>query len=310
MAHLIRETTFLNRDSARRRGIDLEDLLGPGHTKLFFDCYVPSTVRITPALLVRAAMFCWPSALGASHHSAAQLWGGVVPATSDVHLAVEATCRTKRNGIKTHRFAEQPVMATLAGVPLTSPIQTFLDLAAWLDLVDLVILGDSLLRNERFTVDQLRRAVSSMHGRGNRIAQRAAQLVRPAVDSPNETRLRLLLVLAGLPEPRVNLPVRDANGEVRRRLDLTYEKAKLAIEYDGRHHIDRMPQWQNDLLRREELEAQGWRFVVITASDIYSHPEQALARVAAAMGLQGMKVPRIHERWRRYFGSGIRVRVT
>ena len=47
-----------------------------------------------------------------------------------------------------------------------------------------------------------------MEGRGCRLARRAASLAREGVDSPQETRLRLLLVLAGLPEPRVNVIIR------------------------------------------------------------------------------------------------------
>lgn len=298
------DSTFLDRATARRRGIPLEVLLGHQYTKLFFDCYVRSTVTITPALLVRAAMYCWPNALGASHHSAAQLWGGVVPRSSDVHLAVESGCRTKRKGIKTHRHSERPTMGRQSGIPLTSPAQTFVDLAGGLDLVDLVILGDSLIKKNRVTIEELRRSVAVAGGRGHNTARRASTLVRAAVDSPNETRLRLLIVLAGLPEPTVNVTLRDLDGEIRRRLDLAYEKWKVAIEFDGRQHIEREPQWERDLLRREELEAQGWRFVVITATDIYTKPEQALARVAAAMRIQGMVVPRMHERWRNYFAPG------
>ncbi len=210
----------------------------------------------------------------------------------------------KRMGIKTHRHAECPVMSRHAGIALTSPTQTFLDLAGGLDLVDVVILGDSLVKKSRVTIEELQRSAAVARGRGHLKASRASKLVRAAVDSPNETRLRLLMVLAGLPEPLVNVTIRDSDGEIMRRLDLGYEVPKLAVEYDGRHHIEREPQWERDLRRREELEAQGWRFVVITSTDIYLKPEQTLARITAAMNLQGMVIPRLHERWRNYFAAG------
>nr|WP_246306235.1 DUF559 domain-containing protein [Allobranchiibius huperziae] len=188
-----------------------------------------------------------------------------------------------------------------SGVPTTTPEQTFVDLGAYLELVDLVVLGDSLIRKQRTTIDRLSAAASVASGRGSVTVRRAATWVRGSVDSPNETRLRLLLVLAGLPEPAVNTAIRGADGEIQRKLDLAYERARVAIEYDGRHHIDRQEQWQRDLLRREELEGQGWRFVVITADDLYSHPNRVLTRVTAAMRTQGMRVPRLSTAWCTYF---------
>jgi hypothetical protein len=57
---------------------------------------------------------------------------------------------------------------------------------------------------------------------GARLARRVAGLVRKGVDSAMETRLRLLIVLAGLPEPEVNVIVRDENGDWELRFDLCY----------------------------------------------------------------------------------------
>ena len=88
-------------------------------------------------------------------------------------------------------------------------------------------------------------------------ARRAASYVRARVDSPMETRLRLLLVLAGLPEPEVNRELRDELGIVMR-LDLCYPAIKVAIEYDVRQHLTSASQWERDVERRNDLVAQGW----------------------------------------------------
>ena len=102
-----------------------------------------------------------------------------------------------------------------------------------------------------------------------------------------ETRLRMLLVLAGLPEPMVNVIVRNADGSWRRRFDLSYPALKLIIEYDGRQHAQDTRQWQGDLKRREELDALGWRIIVITAGDLYNDPEGVLIRVREALAERG-----------------------
>ena len=46
------------------------------------------------------------------------------------------------------------------------------------------------------------------------LARRAAGLVRARVDSPGETKLRLCLVLAGLPEPRCNITLGTDDGPI------------------------------------------------------------------------------------------------
>ena len=103
-------------------------------------------------------------------------------------------------------------------------------------LVDLVVLGDSLVKANRTTVSALVEAVKTWRGWGSRPALRAVGYVRKGVDSPMETRLRMLMVLAGLPEPVVNHIQYDAMGGWARRFDLSYPDLLLVIEYDGRQH--------------------------------------------------------------------------
>jgi hypothetical protein len=112
---------------------------------------------------------------------------------------------------------------------------------------------------------------------------RAASLARVGVDSPQETRLRLLLVLAGFPEPRVNLIIRGRDGGWRRRYDLAYEELRLIIEYDGRQHADDPKQWMTDIFRREELDHIRWRLVLVTSEGIYREPLRTLERVRDAL---------------------------
>ena len=103
------------------------------------------------------------------------------------------------------------------------------------------------------------------------------------MDSPTETRLRLLIVLAGLPEPTVNLIVRARDGSWRRRYDLAYQQLRLIVEYDGRQHAHDTVQWLTDIFRREELDRMHWRLIVVTAQGIYTDPLQTLIRVREAL---------------------------
>lgn len=95
-----------------------------------------------------------------------------------------------------------------------------------------------------------------------------------------ESRLRLLIVLAGLPEPLVGQPVYDSDGGWLAKPDLSYPDFKIAIEYDGRHHLLDSTQWRRDIRRRENLERAGWLVRVITADDLLRAPNTVLARIS------------------------------
>ena len=106
-----------------------------------------------------------------------------------------------------------------------------------------MIVADGLIKQERTTTAQLITAAMSWQGRGRSSAVRAAGLARAGVDSVQETRVRLLVVLAGLPEPKVNVIMRAEDGEWRRRYDMAYLEWKTLLEYDGRQHAEDPKQW-------------------------------------------------------------------
>ena len=147
------------------------------------------------------------------------------------------------------------------------------DLARTLDLVELVVLGDRLVRREVTTPIRLIQAADDWHGPRRRLLQRAARLVRQGVDSPPESRLRMLVVLAGLPEPTINHIIRnEETGEWLRRFELAYLELLLAIEYQGRWHRESDEVWEGDIERREELDHRTWRVVEVIAKSLNDDP--------------------------------------
>ena len=286
-----------------RRPRDVTDwqLRTAAFRRLFHDVYVERAREVTPLLLAQAALLVAPDAT-VSHHSAARLWGAVVPDDGFVHLSCPRR-RPQVEGIKAHRASTSTQTTIWRGVPVTTPTQTFLDLATTLSLVDLVVLGDSLVRRKRVTTDMLVEAATSHRGPGCRLARRAARLVRSEVDSAMETRVRLLIVLAGLPEPVVNHTILWPNGRVRYRFDLSYPGHRLVIEYDGWQHVESQQQWAGDVDRREWLDRNDWRIVVLIARDLHRTPARTLHRIGAAMRDCGMSVPHLDGAWRRHFPS-------
>ncbi len=241
-----------------------------------------------------------PPARFASHHTAAALWGAVTPQASDIHLGTPKRRHSTHRGVRLHFYTHRPELVQHRGVWLTSPAQTFLDLAAVLEFVDLLILGDSLVRRTALTPAQLRAFVADRRCNGARRAREVAAHVRSKVDSPNESRLRLLMTSAGMVEPKIGHVVEL--GSRYRQLDLAYVELRLAIEFDGRHHITREEQWDSDILRREEVEGLDWRFVVVTSGAMFGEPVQVLGRIGDAVHLRTGRPVTIHDGWRRHFG--------
>ncbi|MEP6629546.1 MAG: hypothetical protein ABJA89_03705 [Lapillicoccus sp.] len=239
----------------------------------------------------------------ASHHTAALLWGGSVPTTSAIHLRIPRGETFRVDGVVAHRGSGADHVRWHRGLPLTSPETTFCDLAATLDLVQLVVLGDRLVRRQVTSTARLVDYAHQWSGRGGGTARRAAALVRAGVDSPPESRLRLLVVLAGLPEPEVNHIIRDPHtGEWLRRFELGYPELRIAVEYEGRHHRDDEDVWAADIDRREDLDRRTWRVVQVISSGLDEHPLRTLQRVEQARADRGAPPLRaFSEEWRRYF---------
>ena len=160
-----------------------------------------------------------------------------------------------------------------------------------------------MVRQRFFTTESLVRHCAQVRHEAASRARQAAAYVRRDVDSPMETRLRLLLVLGGLPEPRVNLTVRDEVGEVIRKYDLSYPAVKVAVEFNGRVHVLVPGAWETDLERRGAIDDSQWRLLPVIGSGVHATPEQTLRRVhrvLLARGLPGVPL-RLGDEWRAHF---------
>lgn len=117
-------------------------------------------------------------------------------------------------------------------------------------------------------------------GTGAPLRRAALPLLRAPVDSPPETELRLLIVAAGFPEPRVNCRIQA--GSTVFHSDLGYPWRRVAIEYEGAYHFQRAAQMRRDLDRIERIQGAGWQVLRVTAETLRS-PRAFLERLAAAL---------------------------
>jgi hypothetical protein len=240
-----------------------------------------------------------------SHLTAARLWNFPLPPWTVSDDATHITRpkhlnAPRRRGVVGHRASLAPgEIAELDGVPLTSRLKTWLDLAGMLPIADLVVIGDHLVRFPRpafeardapfATAADLTEVIRLHRGkRGVAKAAEAVRLVRVGADSAPETRLRLALVDAGLPEPSLNEPIVDYWGRSWHSPDMQYKDYKLAIEYEGDHHRT-SEQLARDIRRAEQTAAIGWLERRVSKEDMYGDAQAAVAKIRTALRSQGWR---------------------
>jgi hypothetical protein len=292
---------------ALKWGVPRTALRGQRFRRPFRGVLVPAHLADTLQLKVDAARLLLPADALFSHHTAAAL--RTLPVRDDglVHVTVPTpTARPRIRGVASH-VGEGPA-TVVDGRPVVSPERNFLELGAHLSLVDLLILGDAMVRHGWTSAPALVTAADRSPPRpGVRLARATARLVRPRVDSPMETRTRLLLVLAGLPCPEPGLDIRDEFGQWVATVDLQYRHQKIVLEYDGDLHRTLRRKWRNDVRTREQLRDMGWTVIALTADDLAVRPEDFLWRVQKALLERGHPSvpPVLDRRWETYFPSPV-----
>lgn len=249
-----------------------------------------------------AGLLLHPEIAFASHTTAAAHYGIVVPDSALTHISVfEDKDRRWAIGIKPHVAPTCTKVVVHRGVRVSERVRMFIELAAVLELVDLVVAGDSMLKVFGMTAEELRAELGKRRDYWSGAARYGAQFVRDEVDSPMETRLRMLLVLAGLPEPEVNIKVRNHLGDVVIRFDMGYRDRRVAVEYEGRQHIEIIQNWDSDIYRDEAVDDMAWKKIKVTSRGIYVDPASTVHRVWKALCERGPALARPTDAWRIHF---------
>jgi hypothetical protein len=234
-----------------------------------------------------------------THHSGARVWECALPTWMQedwrVHVARERNgSKPRRRNVVGHRLtfkAGEVVMHD--GVRVTSPARTWLDLASLMTIDELIAAGDSLVcahgadfprpKTALCSIEELRRMVGAHPGmRGMKTARLALSEIRVGADSPQETRMRLVLARSAQGEPMLNYVIRNTWGQPAVWPDAAYPAERIALQYDGGHHADPL-QISSDVRRQALTERLGWREVRIYKEDLDGDKPFLLDKVRAAM---------------------------
>ncbi|NYG56312.1 hypothetical protein [Nocardioides perillae] len=271
---------------------DLSDLVRTARLKrVLIGVYVRTHVADSLALRAAALRLVVPDGSFVTDRSAAWLHGASMALAPGDHLEVppldvfripSATRLRNPIVVSGRRTVAADELCTVAGLVVTTPLRTALDLGR-LQRPDIALAGmDGLARLQAFTVAELVDAAARIRGaRGVVQLRRLAPLVDPGAESPGESALRLRWLEAGLPRPQCQVLVQCADGHTYY-LDIGLADVRFGAEYDGAdwHGPDRAA---HDTRRRQCITKRaGWHLEVFRAEHVHGRDQDAHYRLLRA----------------------------
>jgi very-short-patch-repair endonuclease len=164
----------------------------------------------------------------------------------------------------------------------TTPARTAYDIGRRVPRDASIIRIDALLNATRCAVADVSRIADRYPGaRGIRRLRTTLDLVDGGAESPQETRLRLLLVRSLATRPVTQIRVGY------RRIDMGWPTWKVGVEYDGEQHWTDPDRYAEDIERLEFLAAQGWLIVRVSGRQLRYQPETVVRRVREVLISRG-----------------------
>ena len=259
--------------------------LASRHTRVFPGVYVDSDIELTAADRAHAAWLWSGRRAVVGGFSAAALHGSAwVGPDRPAELIHDNRHRLPGLLIRGDRVRPAEIVE-VDGIRVTGAARTAVDLACWYPTAQAVPGIDALGRAVKINDAEVREILRKSGGRRGIVRARASlALIDTGAESPQESRLRTVLVRAGLPRPQTQIPVYDGYWKPFAVLDMGWPDLKVGVEYDGDVHRSDPARWRRDVKRHERLQRCGWIVIRVVAgdrdADVISRVRSALARRA------------------------------
>lgn len=261
-----------------------ENLRSRAWRRLHRGAYADAEIPLTHGLRASGAHLVIPASAAIGGRSAAWLHGVELADVDDpVEIVAPRAARFGPVDGLLVRLADLPADDIVSGVPnVTTPERTAWDIARFHETIEAVVYLDAMVKARLVTVAALRKRLDASEVKwGRRRVARALDLVDPRAESPQESRVRVRLVLAGLPRPEAQYQVFDGNTFVAR-VDLAWPSRRVAVEYDGVWHAD-AAQLHKDRRRLNRLVAAGWTVIHVTAVRLHGDFDSVVTEIRAAL---------------------------
>ena len=225
-----------------------------------------------------------------SHRAAAALWGFEGFNRGVPEVTIPRGRKYRRTGVRTHESTDldRTSPRQRAGIPLTDPSRTLLDLARFIGDRRLLQAVESARRSHLTSWPELI-ATLVKHARRGRPGVRRLRRVIAAnahrdeiTDSDFELLVLALLREHALPEPVLHHQLRGSDGRLLAEIDLAYPHLKIAIELDGKvHQSDEV--FERDRPRQNQIALEGWTILRFTWKTFRDRPDEIVREIAAAI---------------------------
>jgi len=190
-----------------------------------------------------------------------------------MHAAIRPDAAHRhRDGLRLHwRTVEAIDIVVIDGLACMSATRTLVELARDPKLPPLLVVQiiDGALRDRRTTKEDLLACLARFPGeRGVARARRLVNRARDGVDSPQETKMRLMLEHGGITDLDVNMEICNDHGDVLARGDLGKRLLLIWGEYDGFGPHSEREMFRNDRPRHRWLERRGWHVMRFVDTDL------------------------------------------
>jgi hypothetical protein len=205
----------------------------------------------------------WSKRNGIVTGTAASALHGAEWVDDDVPIELLWNCTRPPRGIvvRNERISDDEVIQ-LAGLPVTTPARTAFDLGRYLERGQALARLDALMRVAPFSAEDVILLTKRYKGaRGVAKLKAVLPLVDGGAASPQESRLRLLFIDAGLPKPTTQITIYDECGRYVRTIDMGWEDFMVGAEYDGEQHRTNRAQYVKDQRVWPKLRELRWHVV-------------------------------------------------
>lgn len=282
---------------ARRAGVTPDELRGPRFRRLHRGVYVAADAELDFAMHVEAARLALPADAKLSHESRLRMAGLDIGTALPLHFTVARDLHVTPSNVFLHRTRVMPPTDD-DGVTAAA---AFVGIAAHRRLLDLIGIGDWLLHHDLISAVELTELGHRQAWRpGARDVLAAAPHLNGRAASIPESETRAVLAFAGLPVPEVNVPVSDSpDGPI---ADLYYRRWRLALEYEGRHHLRDAAQIKRDAWRYGWMREADIEYIQIYA-EMLAHPLALVTHVHQVLVRRGYDgpPPRFGRKWNSLF---------
>lgn len=239
------------------------------------DAYVERPVPDDIRSRVAALRTVLPSDVAVSHRTALWLLGlDVTPELVEVTVP-RGRHLVARPGVRpyTARLSQDELVA-VEGLLVVSAARALVDVARREEMVEAVVVGDAALRAGVTTCEAVTASIRRSAGlRHVERARRWLPHLEPRSESPMESRLRMRLVLGGVPRPQAQFDLYDEVGHCGR-ADLYLDG--VVIEYDGRASHSGRDEFTGERRRQSRIAELGCEIRRFTAPDYYLRSAQSV----------------------------------